>query len=215
MASDNVSLGMFNLEGIPPSPRGVPQIEVTFDINADGILEVSAKDMATNKEQKITITASTKLEKDDIDKMVSEAGKYAEEDKKKKDEVEIRNTADSLVYTAERTKTDLKDKLSADQISKIDGSVTELKQTIESKEIEKIKVSSEALSNLLREISTSVYAQAAQQQKGEQPQSSQEDSGKDTPKENVVDADYEVVEEEGQGTKEGEKEEKKEEEKKD
>jgi len=215
MAPDNVSLGMFNLEGIPPSPRGIQQIEVTFDINADGILEVSAKDMATSKEQKITITASSKLEKDDIDKMVNEAGKYAEEDSKKRDEVEIRNTADSLVYSAERTKTDLKDKLSADQISKIDGSVTELKQTIESKELEKIKVSSDALSNLLREISTSVYAQAAQEQKGEQPQSSQDGADKDAPKENVVDADYEVVEDEGQGTAGGEKGEKKQEEEKD
>jgi molecular chaperone DnaK len=213
MAPDNVSLGMFNLEGIPPSPRGIPQIEVTFDINADGILEVSAKDMATSKEQKITITASSKLEKDDIDKMVSEAGKYADEDKKKRDEVEIRNTSDSLVYSAERTKTDLKDKLSADQISKIDGSVTELKQAIESKEIEKIKVSSDALSNLLREISTSVYAQAAQEQKGEQPQGSQDGSDKDGPKENVVDADYEVVEEEEKGTAGSEKEQGKEEQK--
>ena len=204
MVSDNVSLGMFNLEGIPPSPRGVPQIEVTFDINADGILDVSAKDMATNKEQKITITASSKLEKDDIDKMVSEAGKYAEEDKRKRGDVEIRNTADSLVYTADRTKTDLKDKLSVDQISKIDDSVAELKKAIESQDIEKIKVSSETLSNLLREISTSVYAQAAQEQKGEQQKSSQEDSDKDTSKENIVDADYKVVEEEGQGTKEGE-----------
>ena len=204
MVSDNVSLGMFNLEGIPPSPRGVPQIEVTFDINADGILDVSAKDMATNKEQKITITASSKLEKDDIDKMVSEAGKYAEEDKRKRGDVEIRNTADSLVYTADRTKTDLKDKLSVDQISKIDDFVAELKKAIESQDIEKIKVSSETLSNLLREISTSVYAQAAQEQKGEQQKSSQEDSDKDTSKENIVDADYKVVEEEGQGTEEGE-----------
>jgi len=208
MAPDNVSLGMFNLEGIPPSPRGVPQIEVTFDINADGILEVSAKDMATSKEQKITITASSKLEKDDIDKMVNEAGKYAEEDSKKRGDVEIRNTADSLVYSAERTKTDLKDKLSAEQISKIDGSVTELKQTIESKDLEKIKVSSDALSNLLREISTSVYAKAAQEQKGDQTQSSQDGADKDAPKENVVDADYEVVKDEGQGTAGGEKEEK-------
>ncbi|MFQ6011696.1 MAG: molecular chaperone DnaK, partial [Nitrososphaerales archaeon] len=138
MAPDNVSLGMFNLEGIPPAPRGIPQIEVTFDINADGILSAAAKDMATNKEQKITITASSKLEKDDINKMVNEAEKYSEEDKKKKDEVEVRNSADSLLYTAERTKTDLKDKLSADQTSKIDGALTELKEAIESKEIEKI-----------------------------------------------------------------------------
>ena len=164
--------------------------------------------MATSKEQKITITASSKLEKDDIDKMVNEAGKYAEEDSKKRGDVEIRNTADSLVYSAERTKTDLKDKLSAEQLSKIDGSVTELKQTIESKDLEKIKVSSDALSNLLREISTSVYAKAAQEQKGDQTQSSQDGADKDAPKENVVDADYEVVKDEGQGTAGGEKEEK-------
>ncbi|MCH8022172.1 MAG: Hsp70 family protein, partial [Thaumarchaeota archaeon] len=126
------------------------------------------------------------------------------EDKRKRGDVEIRNTADSLVYTADRTKTDLKDKLSVDQISKIDDSVAELKKAIESQDIEKIKVSSETLSNLLREISTSVYAQAAQEQKGEQQKSSQEDSDKDTSKENIVDADYKVVEEEGQGTEEGE-----------
>src|SRR3989449_11348537 len=111
MASDNISLGMFNLTGIPPAPRGIPQIEVTFDIDANGILNVSAKDLATSKENKITIAASTKLSKDQKEKMVHEAEQFSEEDKKRKEEVELRNTAESMLYIADKTKDELKDKI--------------------------------------------------------------------------------------------------------
>ena len=190
MAADNVSLGMFNLTGIPPAPRGVPQIEVTFDIDADGILNVSAKDLATGKEQKITITASTKLSDSEKERMMNEAEKFAEEDQKRKKEIEVLNEADSLLYTVEKTKTDLGDKLGKEQIEKIDKAAAELKETLASKDIEKIKAKSEVLTKILQEVATVVYQQAAaSQQKAQQTQQSQ-DSG---PKENVVDAEYEEV----------------------
>jgi len=127
MASDNVSLGMFNLEGIPPAPRGVPQVEVTFDIDANGIINVTAKDRGTSKEAKIRITASTKLSKEDKERMVKEAEQFADQDRKKREEAELRNNADSMIYTAEKTKKDLTDKLTTEQTSKIDAAVTTLK----------------------------------------------------------------------------------------
>ena len=130
MASDNVSLGIFNLEGIPPSPRGVPQIEVTFDIDANGILNVTAKDRGTGKEAKIRITASTKLSKEDKERMIKDAEQFAEQDRKKRDEAEIRNNADSMVYTAEKTKKDLTDKLTAEQTGKIDAGIAALKDAL-------------------------------------------------------------------------------------
>ena len=191
MAADNVSLGMFNLTGIPPAPRGVPQIEVTFDIDADGILNVSAKDLATGKEQKITITASTKLSDSDKERMMNEAEQFAEEDKKRKKEIEVLNEADSLLYTVEKTKTDLGDKLGKEQIEKIDKAAAELRETLDSKDIEKIKAKSEALTKILQEIATVVYQQAAaSQQTTQQNQHTRESSG---PEENVVDAEYEEM----------------------
>ena len=190
MAADNVSLGMFNLTGIPPAPRGVPQIEVTFDIDADGILNVSAKDLATGKEQKITITASTKLSDSEKERMMKEAEKFAEEDQKRKKEIEVLNEADSLLYTVEKTKTDLGDKLGKEQIEKIDKAAAELRETLAAKDVEKIKAKSEVLTKILQEVATVVYQQAAAtQQKAQQTQQNQ-DSG---PKENVVDAEYEEV----------------------
>ena len=141
MAADNISLGMFNLTGIPPAPRGVPQIEVTFDIDADGIMNVSAKDLATGKEQKITITASTKLSEKEKNRMMGEAEQFAEQDKIRKEEAEIRNNADSLIYTAEKTKKDLSDKLNKDQVEKIDKAIAELREALSSKEMEKINAS--------------------------------------------------------------------------
>jgi molecular chaperone DnaK len=120
MASDNVSLGMFNLVGIPPAPKGAPQIEVTFYIDANGILEVSAKDLGTGKEQRITITASTKLSEKEKERMVKEAEQFAEQDKKRKEEVEVRNNAESLIYTTEKTKKDLAEKLTKDQLEMLD-----------------------------------------------------------------------------------------------
>ena len=191
MAADNLSLGMFNLTGIPPAPRGVPQIEVTFDIDADGILNVSAKDLATGKEQKITITASTKLSEKEKERMMKEAEEFAEEDKKRKEEAEVRNNADSLVYAAEKTKKDLADKLGKEQVEKIDKAVAELRETLSGKDVEKIKTKNEELAKVLQEVGTAVYQQAAaervEQEKREETKGS---------KEKVVDADYEEVKEE-------------------
>jgi molecular chaperone DnaK len=194
MSADNISLGMFNLTGIPPAPRGVPQIEVTFDIDADGILNVSAKDTATGKEQKITITASTKLSDKEKDSMIDEAEKFAEQDKKRREEVEIRNNADSLMYTAEKTKTDLADKLGKDQVQKIDDAVAKLREALGTKDFEKIKAESESLAKVLQEVGTVVYQQAAAE-KAKQGEAAQGKEGKES-KEKVVDADYEEVKEE-------------------
>ena len=190
MAADNVSLGTFNLTGIPPAPRGVPQIEVTFDIDADGILNVSAKDLATGKEQKITITASTKLSEKEKEKMMKEAEQFAEEDKKRRKEVEVRNEADSLLYTAEKTKKDLAEKISKDQLEKIDKVESELRGTLSSKDIDKIKTKTEELTKVLQEVGTAVYHQAAAKQ-AEQVKT--EKPGETEKK--VVDAEYEEVNE--------------------
>ena len=168
MASDNVSLGMFNLEGIPPSPRGVPQIEVTFDIDANGILNVTAKDLGTGKEAKITITASTKLSKEEKEKLIKDAEQYAEQDKRKRDEAELRNNADNLMYTAEKTKKDLGEKLAPDQKSKIDVAVSALRDALAGTDLEKIKSTSDELTKVLQEVGTAVYQQAAAQQAKQQ-----------------------------------------------
>ncbi len=191
MAADNVSLGMFNLTGIPPAPRGVPQIEVTFDIDADGILNVSAKDLATGKEQKITITASTKLSEKEKDRMMKEAEQFADEDEKRRKEVETLNEADSLIYTAEKTKADLGDKIGKEQIEKIDKAVGELKETLASKNTDEIKTKSEELTKVLQEVGTVIYQQAAAQ-KAQETQQAKTESDNQT-KKNVVDAEYEEV----------------------
>jgi molecular chaperone DnaK len=190
MAADNISLGMFNLTGIPPAPRGVPQIEVTFDIDADGILNVSAKDLATGKEQKITITASTKLSEKEKERMTKEAEQFAEEDEKRRKEVEVRNEADSLLYTAEKTKKDLADKIGKDQVEKIDRAESELRETLSRKDIDKIKSKNEELTKVLQEVGTAVYQQAATKQ-AEQSKAEKADETR----EKVVDAEYEEVKE--------------------
>jgi molecular chaperone DnaK len=190
MAADNVSLGMFNLTGIPPAPRGIPQIEVTFDIDADGILNVSAKDLATGKEQKITITASTKLSEKEKERMMKEAEQFAEEDEKRRKEVEVRNEADSLLYTAEKTKKDLADKIGKDQVEKIDKAESELRETLGSKDIDKIKSKTEELTKVLQEVGTAVYQQAA----AKQAEQAKTEKAEET-KEKVVDAEYEEVKE--------------------
>ena len=175
MAGDNVSLGMFNLENLPPAPRGVPQIEVTFDIDANGILNVTARDLGTGKEAKITITASTKLSKDEKERMVKDAEQFAEQDKKKREEAELRNNADGLVYTAEKTKKDLEAKITEEQKGKIDAAVTALKDALASNDLDRIKAKSDELTKVLQEIGTVVYQQAAAEyakqkgQAGEQP----------------------------------------------
>ena len=201
MASDNVSLGQFNLVGIPPAPRGVPQIEVAFDIDASGILNVSAKDLGTGKEQKMTITASTKLADSDVKKMVSEAKQFEEEDKKRKEEVEVRNTADSLLYTAEKTKSDLAGKLSTELVDKVNAAIVAVKSALEGKDSAKIKAETENLQKVLGEAGSAAYQQAAQRQAQEQagPQAgSAGDSGAETSGksgDNVVDADFKVHDE--------------------
>ncbi len=158
MAADCVSLGMFNLSGIPPAPRGVPQIEVTFDIDANGILNVSAKDMATAKEAKITITANTKLSKEEIEKLKKESEQFAEADKKKRVEAEVKNEADNMVYAAEKlVKQDLKDKIKAEQADKINKAAQELKESISSNNIDNIKTKTQELKNIIGEVSTEVY----------------------------------------------------------
>jgi len=189
MAADNVSLGNFNLTGIAPAPRGIPQIEVTFDINADGILDVTAKDLATDKEQKITITASTKLKEEDIDKMIKEAEKFAEEDKKKKEEVELHNQADSIIYTTRKTIEDLGDKITKDQKDKLEKATKELEDELSGKDLDKIKKKVDSLTTLLQQIGATVYQEAASKQaKSDKKKTSQKKN-----KEKVVDADYKVV----------------------
>ncbi|MCP8308584.1 MAG: molecular chaperone DnaK [archaeon] len=190
MANDNVSLGMFNLTGIPPAPRGVPQIEVTFDIDVNGILSVTAKDMATGKEQKITITASKKLSQEEIKRMINEAENFAEQDKKRREEAELRNFADSLIYTADKTKADFKEKLSQDQIERIDKAINELKDALSGKDVDKIKAKNEQLSKVLQEIGAMVYQQASQQAQKQEEGAGQK---KEEKKDKVIDADYEVV----------------------
>jgi len=158
MATDCVSLGTFNLTGIPPAPRGVPQIEVTFDIDANGILNVTAKDLGTSKEAKITITATTKLSKDEIEKLKKESEQYSEADKKKKEEAEIRNEAENLVYSAEKlVSQDFKDKIKPEQTEKINKAVQELKDVIASNNIENLNDKIKEVKNLLAEISTEIY----------------------------------------------------------
>ena len=166
MAKDNVSLGRFMLDGIPPAPRGVPQIEVTFDIDASGILHVSAKDLGTGKEQSIKITSSTKLSKDDIDKYVKEAEQYAADDKKKKEEIEAKNEADNLVYATEKSLKEHGDKISQDEKLKIEQAINETKEAIKGGDIAKIKDAKEKLSTASHKLAEEVYkaAQQAQQQ---------------------------------------------------
>ena len=187
MSADNVSLGMFNLAGIPPAPRGVPQIEVTFDIDANGILTVGAKDLGTGKENKITITASTKLSKDEKEKLIKEAESFSEQDKKKREEAELRNEADSILYTAEKTKRDLEGKVDKANLDRLDGAASELRKTIGGQDVGQIREKNEELKKVLQEVGASVYQQQAQkQQAGTGPQQGGQ---------NVSDAEYKVSDE--------------------
>ncbi|MGA2875905.1 MAG: Hsp70 family protein, partial [Nitrososphaerales archaeon] len=194
MAGDNVSLGNFNLVGLPPAPRGVPQIEVTFDIDANGLLNVAAKDLATGKQTGITITASTKLSDKDKDRMVKEAEQFADADKKKKEEAEIRNQADSILYSVEKTKSDLKDKIPAELLTKLDNASKELKDVIGGADIDAIKQKTEALTNVLKEIGTVAYQQAAASQASSSGQAGPADSSG----QKVVDAEYKVDQDQNQ-----------------
>jgi molecular chaperone DnaK len=190
MAKDNVSLGMFNLEGIPPAPRNVPQIEVTFDINANGILTVTAKDQGTGKENKITISASTKLSKEEKERLIKEAESFAEQDKTKRQEAELRNEADSILYTTERTKRDLEGKVDKASLDRLDAAAQELRKAIGGTDMAAIRDKNEALKKVLQEVGASVYQQAQNQQKAPPGAGGPTGSGA-----NVSDADYKVVDE--------------------
>jgi len=191
MAADNRTLGRFHLDGIPPAPRGVPQIEVTFDIDANGILNVKAKDKGTGREQKITITASSGLSKDEIDKMKKEAGSHEAEDKKRKEEAEIRNQADTMAYTAEKTIKDAGDKVDAATKDKVEKAIAEVRKALEGKESEEIKKALEALQKEVYDMSAKIYKEAGPTPPppgGEAPGQNPEPEGK------TVDAEYEVKE---------------------
>ena len=201
MAAGNITLGRFQLSGIPPAPRGIPQIEVTFDIDANGIVNVSAKDMGTGKEQRITITSSTKLSDDEIKQKVKEAEQYAEEDKKKKEEIEVRNRAETLVYETEKSLKEIEASLSEEEKSKINSAKDALSAALESNNIEEIKDKTEALTNEFHTISAKMYQQSQQAQEGaaggfdpNMGGTASEETSEPKP-DNVVDADYEVVDE--------------------
>lgn len=197
MAADNKSLGRFHLDGIPPAPRGVPQIEVTFDIDADGILNVKAQDKGTGKEQSIRITGSTKLSDDEIEKMKRDAEAHKEEDEKRKEKIEIRNNGDAAVATAKKTLEDLKEQIKEEEKQKIESAMKELQDALTGDEIDKIKEKTEALQKTLQEVGTRVYQEAAQQQ---QPQAQTSGAGQqeawtghpEGDNDKTIDADYEV-----------------------
>ena len=196
MAAYNKTLGRFSLTNIPPAPRGVPQIEVSFDIDANGIVHVTAKDMGTGNSQDITITSSTNLSDEDIEKAVKEAEQFAAEDKKKKEAVDARNTADNLIYQTEKTLTDLGDKISDDEKAGIQAEVDKLKDMLKTDEIdvEAVKAQTEAVSKKFYDVSSKLYADAAQAQQaagGADPNAAYGQAADD----NVVDADYKVVDE--------------------
>ncbi|SFX52584.1 molecular chaperone DnaK [Olsenella sp. kh2p3] len=190
MAADNKSLGKFTLTGIPAAPRGVPQIEVTFDIDANGIVKVTAKDKATGKSQQITISGSTALSDDEVDRMVKDAESHAEEDKKHKDEIEVRNQTDSLCYSTEQTLKDLGDKVPEDQRKNVQDAVDAAKKALEGTDIDAIKAAGEKLQEASHKLAEVVYSNTQEQTAGGNAGASNAGSGSS---DDVVDADYEVV----------------------
>lgn len=195
MAADNKTLGRFELTGIPAAPRGVPRIEVAFNIDANGIVNVSAKDLGTGKEQQITITSSSGLDQSEIDRMIKEAAAHEAEDKKRKEAIEAKNNADSLVYQAEKTLKEAGDKADQAKVSEVKDKIAALKEAMKGDDIEQIKSASEALTKPLYELSGDMYKQAEAQQQAAQQSTGQEQAGgnADQADDNVVDADYKVV----------------------
>ena len=201
MANDNRTLGRFHLDGIPPAPRGVPQIEVTFDIDANGIMHVNAKDKATAKEQSIRITSSSGLNQEEIDKMKNDAKEHAADDKKKKEEVDLRNQADSLVFQTKKQMEDMKDKISDDDKSKLDAEIKKVEDAISANSLDQMKAATDSLNKVWGEVASKLYAQAGAQEQaagGPQPGGEQTGAGPQTDKnknekEEVQDASYEVV----------------------
>jgi molecular chaperone DnaK len=202
MANDNVELGRFDLIGLPPAPRGVPQVEVTFDIDTNGIVHVTAKDKATGKEQKIQITAKTKLSEADIEKMVKEAEKFAEEDKKRRDEAELLNQANTLMYSTEKALKDYGDKVSAADKESTEKELNTLKEAIKDKDQDKIKLAMESLQKVSHKLAEEAYKATANQGQGagptagEQPQGGSSEGpgtsgqGEAEKKDDVIDADF-------------------------
>ena len=193
MAVDNKTMGRFMLDGIPPAPRGLPQIEVSFNIDANGIVNVSAKDLATGREQNITITASSGLEKDQIDDMVNNAEKFAEEDKKRRELAEARNQADSLAYSAEKSLKDLGDKVEEDKAEQVRKAVEDLREAAKGEDLEQIKAATEKMNGFMHDLSAKLYEQAKASHDG--ATDSDTDSGGNADTDNVVDADYDVQDE--------------------
>jgi len=194
MAGDNRTLGRFHLDGIPPAPRGIPQIEVTFDIDANGILHVNAKDKATNKEQSIRITSSGGLAKDEVEKMKRDAQEHAADDKKKKEEVDTRNQADSLVFQTKKQLEEMKDKITPDSKAKLEAEIKKVEEAITANNLEQIKSATESLNKVWSQVASELYSQAGSQGAGG-PQPGQSPGGepKKDKKEDVQDASYEVV----------------------
>lgn len=192
MAADNKTLGRFMLADIPTAPRGVPQIEVSFDIDANGIVKVSAQDKGTGKSQNITITSSGGLNDEEIDRMMKEAELHAEEDNKRKEMVEVKNSADQLVYTTEKTIKDLGDKVDQAEVDKANEAKEKVKKALESNNVDEIKAATEELTEIVQQLSVKLYEQAAQAEQAAQGQEPEQGAAK---KDNVVDADYEVVDE--------------------
>ncbi|MBC5638790.1 molecular chaperone DnaK [Ornithinibacillus sp. BX22] len=190
MAADNKTLGRFQLTDIPPAPRGVPQIEVSFDIDANGIVNVSAKDMGTNKEQSITIKSSSGLSDEEVERMVQEAEENAEADKKRREEVELRNEAEQLIFTTDKTLKDLADKVSDEEKQKAEAAKEELKKALEGNDLDEIKAKKEALQEQVQQLSVKLYEQMAQANQAGQDEAAQNTS------DDVVDADYQEVDDE-------------------
>ncbi|OGL88861.1 molecular chaperone DnaK [Candidatus Uhrbacteria bacterium RIFCSPLOWO2_02_FULL_49_11] len=193
LAHDNKSLGKFILDGIPPAPRGIPQVEVTFDIDANGILHVTAKDRATGKEQKITITASTGLTKDEIERMKKEAEAHASEDAKKKEQIELKNTADSMVYTTEKTLRDAGDKVSAEVKKGIEEKVEALKKVKDGGDTDAIKKATDALSQEIQKVGEQLYKAAAEAKGNTEGEAKKEESNSQKDENKTVDAEYKDV----------------------
>lgn len=193
MANGNKTLGRFMLNEIPPAPRGVPQIEVSFDIDANGIVNVSATDKGTNKSQKITITSSSGLSDAEVEQMMKDAELHAEEDRKRKELVEAKNSADQLVYSTEKVIKDLGDKADASEVEKANEAKDKVKAALETDNLEEINAATEALTEIVQQLSMKLYEQAAQAEQGAEGGAGAAEGA--PKKDNVVDADYEVVDE--------------------
>ena len=194
MSADNKTIGRFELVGIPPAPRGMPQVDVTFDIDANGILHVSAKDQGTGKEQSIKITASSGLSDEEIEKMVKDAEAHSDEDKKRKELVEARNQADTLIYSTEKSLGEHGDKIDAETKNNIEAAVEKTKKAMEGTDSEEIKKATDELTQSSHKLAEAMYAQAASEAPGSE--TAQDGSGEGEKKEDVVDAEFEEVKEE-------------------